>query len=90
MTLWFEARHSSSASGASKASRILLVDGGQHYGHVEVNIEPGTNGQLQAQLEPVYIFPLLDADGAVLGFERRVYDDVTVIITHRSDKAASE
>ncbi len=68
----------------------MLVDGGQHYGHVEVNIKPDTNGQLRARLEPVYIFPLLDADGAVHGFERRVYDDVTVIIAHTNDKAASE
>jgi hypothetical protein len=53
----------------------VLKDGGKHYGHIEVNIGRNPDGQWQAQLDAVYIFPLLDAAGRVLGFERRLYDD---------------
>jgi len=53
----------------------VLLDGGKHYGHIEVNIEQNPGGEWQAQLEAVYIFPLMGATGRVLGFERRLYDD---------------
>ena len=53
----------------------VLKDGGKHYGHIEVNIDQGPGGQWRAQLDAVYIFPLMDADGHVMGFERRLYDD---------------
>lgn len=45
-----------------------LVEGGKHYGHLEVNVSGGT-----ATLTPVYLLP---KNG---GFERRVYDDETTI-----------
>jgi hypothetical protein len=58
-----------------------LRDGGKHYGHLEVNIEKNSVGQWRAQLDPVYVFPLLDADGKVLGYERRLYDDSLTLIS---------
>lgn len=56
-----------------------LVSGGKHYGHLEVNVAPNTEGMWQAELTPVQIFPRLDNDGVVIGWERRIYDDVVTI-----------
>jgi hypothetical protein len=53
----------------------VLQDGGKHYGHLEVNIEKSPDGSWQAHLDGVYIFPLMNAGGLVVGFERRLYDD---------------
>ena len=53
----------------------VLVDGGKHYGHLEVNVEPVGETAWRAQLDMVYLFPVMDADGAVRSFERRLYDD---------------
>ena len=57
----------------------ILVDGGKHYGHMEVNVREVEPGLWTATLEPVYIFVHKDANGKACGFERRVYDDVTVL-----------
>ena len=57
----------------------ILVDGGKHYGHMEVNVREVAPGVWKATLEPVYIFIHKDANGKAVGFERRVYDDVTVL-----------
>ena len=56
-----------------------LVDGGKHYGHLEVNVSVDAAGRWQAELQPVYVFPLMDDQGQVTGWERRVYDDVVVL-----------
>lgn len=56
-----------------------LIDGGKHYGHLEVNIAPNEKGKWEAILTPVYIFVGHDEKGQPSKFERRVYDDVTVI-----------
>jgi 3',5'-cyclic AMP phosphodiesterase CpdA len=53
----------------------VLSDGGKHYGHLEINVKKDANGQWQAQMDPVYIFPLLNTQGQVIDFERRLYDD---------------
>ncbi len=65
-----------------------LIAGGKHYGHLEVNITKN-NGEWQAELTPVYVFPLMTEDGEIQRdiagnpvFERRIYDDVTLL--HRS------
>lgn len=55
-----------------------LVAGGKHYGHVEVNVHV-VDGAWQTRIEPVYIFPLMDSAGEIQGYERRVYDDVTIL-----------
>ncbi|MBT4980677.1 MAG: metallophosphoesterase family protein [Gemmatimonadetes bacterium] len=56
----------------------VLVDGGKHYGHLEVDVLPGKTGWL-AILKPVYIFPLFSADGTFLGNERRLYNDIITL-----------
>lgn len=56
-----------------------LVSGGKHYGHLEVNVFPEADGSWKAQLTPVYVFPLMDASGQVLGWQRRIYDDEVVL-----------
>ncbi len=56
-----------------------LQDGGKHYGHLEVNVEQDSDGQWRARIEPVYVFPVTRADGRIDGFERRVYDDTTIL-----------
>ena len=60
----------------------VLSDGGKHYGHLEVNIEKDTEGIWQARMDPVYVFPVLEADGRVVGFERRVYADSVTLTAH--------
>ena len=60
----------------------VLLDGGKHYGHLEVNITRSTNGRWQAQFEAVYIFPLMAVDGRVQGFERRLYNDSHTLIAN--------
>jgi hypothetical protein len=62
-----------------------LVDGGKHYGHIEVNVSPNQSGQWQAEILPVYLFPVMDANGKVLRMERRIYKD-TVILHQPSEE----
>ena len=56
-----------------------LLDGGKHYGHLEVNVERTADGAWRARLDKVYVFPVTAADGAVLRFERRLYPGSTVL-----------
>ena len=49
-----------------------LVDGGKHYGHLEVDVRPDGD-RWKAVLTPVYVFPVQDEAGVVERFERRVY-----------------
>ncbi len=60
----------------------VLIDGGRHYGHLEVNIERDAEGRWQASMDGVYIFPVRQADGRVTAFERRVYADPVVLTAH--------
>ncbi len=56
----------------------VLVDGGKHYGHLEVNLEKITEGENQfasIKFTPVYAFPVLDQNYNLLKVERRVYND---------------
>ncbi|NIA26517.1 MAG: PKD domain-containing protein [Desulfobulbaceae bacterium] len=57
----------------------ILLDGGKHYGHLEVNVEQDSDGHWFARIEPVYVFPVIRADGGIDGFERRIYDDTTIL-----------
>jgi len=59
----------------------VLQEGGKHYGHLEVNVERNSNGKWQALIEPVYVFPILQMDGQVVDFERRVYADAVTLIS---------
>lgn len=56
-----------------------LIDGGKHYGHLEVEIVPHGKGW-KASFLPVYVFPVTDEQGKVERFERRVYPDVVEIL----------
>lgn len=61
----------------------VLVDGGKHYGHLEVDVMPLGDGSWQAVLKPVYVFPLFDIDGTnYVGYERRLYDDVVILTSN--------
>jgi hypothetical protein len=57
----------------------VLVEGGKHYGHIEMNVQRKAEGAgFTVTITPVYLFPILapDAPGTVTGWERREYDDV--------------
>jgi hypothetical protein len=60
-----------------------LLQGGKHYGHLEVNVRPDDDGVWVAELLPVHVFPLTDERGEVIGWERRIYDDV-VLLSHNA------
>jgi len=62
-----------------------LIDGGKHYGHIEVNVSPAQDGQWHAEILPVYVFPVMDDFGQVLRFERRVYKDTVKLQRGRGD-----
>jgi hypothetical protein len=57
----------------------VLVAGGRHYGHVEVNVvrRKAVKSGLDVTITPVHVFPVLDPDkpGGILTWERREYDD---------------
>lgn len=55
-----------------------LIKGGKHYGHLEVNVTRKADDLFQVELSPVHIFPLMDSELKVKGWERRVYNDVIV------------
>ena len=54
----------------------LLVDGGKHYGHREVNVSTNAQGKWEAVFESAYVFVSTNAQGKAVGFDRRVYPDV--------------
>ena len=57
-----------------------LVSGGKHYGHMEINVSFDENAKRwSARILPVYAFPVMDQDGHITGWERRVYDDVVTL-----------
>ena len=56
----------------------ILLDGGRHYGHLDVRIEHD-DGIWRAKLEPVYVFPVMNAAGELQRFEARHYDDSVVL-----------
>jgi hypothetical protein len=65
-----------------------LVSGGKHYGHLEINVSRTARGNWQALIEPVCVFPLMNAEGQVTGWERRVYDDVVTLGAPENPRAA--
>ncbi|WP_290343149.1 hypothetical protein [Corynebacterium auris] len=68
-----------------------LKDGGKHYGHLQLDLEPLTcSNDIAAKLttSPVYLFPVLDSDYNLLSVERRVYDDVQEILLAKDGSPA--
>jgi N-acetyl-anhydromuramyl-L-alanine amidase AmpD len=57
----------------------VLVSGGKHYGHLDVQVVRADNGNWQARFDPVYIFPLQNAAGETGSFEARSYDDALLL-----------
>ncbi|MCK6210055.1 metallophosphoesterase [Georgenia sp. EYE_87] len=55
-----------------------LVDGGLHYGHLQMDLE-NTRCGAEMTLSPVYLFPVLDENYDLVRTERRVYDDVVTV-----------
>ncbi len=59
----------------------VLIDGGKHYGHLEVDINQVDDDTWQAVLKPIYVFPLMGEDGRTYsGYSRRMYDDQVTLI----------
>ncbi len=56
-----------------------LNAGGKHYGHLEVNLYRDENDRWRARFDPVYLFPSRRDDSSGYEFDRRIYDDVTII-----------
>jgi len=57
----------------------VLVEGGKHYGHLEVDVFPLTDGGWRAELKPVHVFPVFESPSRYVKSERRLYDDVQVL-----------
>ncbi|MCF6237938.1 MAG: metallophosphoesterase family protein, partial [Candidatus Marinimicrobia bacterium] len=54
----------------------VLIDGGKHYGHLEVDITEVDTNTWQAVLKPIYVFPVMESDGKTFSsYSRRMYDD---------------
>ena len=56
----------------------VLVSGGKHYGHLEIDVTLAASGMWDVSITPAHAFPLLSATnpGEILGWERRTYADV--------------
>ncbi len=61
----------------------VLQDGGRHYGHVLVDVSQAGDGSWEARFEPVYVFPVMNAEGDVQTFETRRYQDGFVLKDER-------
>jgi hypothetical protein len=62
----------------NSATNPVLQDGGKHYGHLEVNLKKVQDGGktfAQIDFEPVYAFPVMNAQYQLQRVERRVYAD---------------
>ncbi len=57
----------------------VLIDGGKHYGHLEVNVAKDAEGRWEARMDMAYVFPITGKNGHVSGFERRLYNDTVVL-----------
>ncbi|MCU0963202.1 MAG: PEP-CTERM sorting domain-containing protein, partial [Pirellulaceae bacterium] len=56
----------------------VLLSGGTHYGHLEIDVIMNEAQRWDVTITPVYAFPILSPTdpGVILGWERRMYDDV--------------
>lgn len=63
----------------------VLIDGGKHYGHLDVQVWRGDDGRWQARLEPTYVFPVMNAAGELQRFDTRRYNDVVILESRRVD-----
>jgi len=62
----------------TSGARPILIDGGKHYGHLEVNLEKIIEGGetfAKIKFSPIYAFPVMDENYNLIRVERRVYAD---------------
>lgn len=62
----------------NSGSNPVLLDGGKHYGHLEINVKKVKDGNktfAQIDFEPVYAFPVMNSQYQLQRVERRVYND---------------
>jgi len=57
----------------------VLQEGGKHYGHLLVDVSLQDDRFWEARIKPVYVFPLMNAEGEVQSFEARAYDDALTL-----------
>lgn len=72
---------------------LQLIEGGKHYGHLEVNVERligDPNLYAKITLTPVYVLPILDGNYDLLSSERRVYGDEIVLFVDPSGRVIPE
>jgi len=64
----------------------ILVEGGKHYGHMEVDIITSHDNFWQAAFSPAYVLPTWNSDSLkYLGYERKIYNDQFKIFRTISD-----
>jgi hypothetical protein len=63
----------------------VLIDGGKHYGHLDVQVWRGDDGRWQGRFEPTYVFPVMNAAGELQRFDTRRYNDVVILESRRVD-----
>ncbi|WP_288751502.1 metallophosphoesterase [uncultured Corynebacterium sp.] len=66
-----------------------LKDGGKHYGHLQMDLEPlkcSNNVAAKLTTTPVYLFPVLDSNYDLVRVERRVYNDVQEILLDKDGR----
>jgi hypothetical protein len=75
---WTAAADDSETWEVDENGNPQLVDGGLHYGHLQMDLE-NTRCGAEMTLSPVYLFPVLDENYDFVRTERRVYDDVVTV-----------
>lgn len=64
---------------------LQLIDGGLHYGHLEMILKK-TNDGATLTFKPIYIFPILDSDYNLIKTEKRVYhDEITIKLNNNGE-----
>jgi Ca2+-binding RTX toxin-like protein len=69
-----------------------LIDGGKHYGHLEVNLErlnPAGGASAKVLMTPVSVFPILDVEYNLINTERRVYGDEILFLADTQGRIAT-
>jgi hypothetical protein len=72
----------------NSGSNPVLLDGGKHYGHLEVNVKKVKDGSktfAQIDFEPVYAFPVMNSQYQLQRVERRVYNDPVRIMVELAE-----
>ena len=68
----------------------ILVEGGKHYGHLEVTVDQTEDGSWRATFDPVYLFYSKDKDGKTVFVGVRHYADKVVRVSNRCKGKAPE